>query len=416
LAQSPTGDVVRCRLEGPDANMPNLRPSGHAVAARRILAGIVVPATLAIALGQGLVPGVLAASSLTLTTPYPAVVVGPGTKVSFDLSVKTSPAARVDLSVSGAPGGWTATLFGGGFVIDAVQTNGTDAATARLDVSVPSGATGSGRIVVKAIAGGQSVDLPLDIRVEAQAAGDVTLTPDAPSKIGSASSTFTFNLTLDNGTAQDLTFAATAQGPDGWTTDATLTGLTQAASAIVKAGSTAGITVTAKPPNNVAAGKYEVDASVTAGSKQVQTALEVDITGSYSLTMSTPTQVLSTSGSSGSATEQQLTITNGGTAPVTNVNVSGSGATNWTITFDQPTIASIAPGATTTVTAKITPSSDAIAGDYQLTFSASGDQANATESIRFTVQTSLQWALVGIVLIVAVAAGLWWVFRRFGRR
>jgi uncharacterized membrane protein len=396
--------------------MPVPRSSRRVSVIRRAIGGLVVPAALALALSQGLGSTVLAADTLTLTTPYPAVVVGPGSKVSFDLSVKTSPAARVDLSVSGAPSGWTATLFGGGFVIDAVQTNGTDAATARLDVTVPSGATGSARIDVRAGALGQTVDLPLDIRIEAQAAGDVTLTTDVPSQRGSASSSFTFNLTLNNGTAQDLTFAATAQGPDGWTTDATLTGQAQAASAIVKAGNSAGITVTAKPPSNVAAAAYQVGVTVNAGSKQVQAALEVDITGSYSLTMSTPNQVLSTSGSSGSVTEQQLTITNGGTAPVTNVNVSGSGATNWTITFDQPTIASIAPGATSTVTAKISPSSDAIAGDYQLTFSASGDQANATESIRFTVETSLQWALVGILLVIAVGVGLWWVFRRYGRR
>lgn len=393
------------------------RLAGRARTVRWGTAGLIIPAVLALALGQGLASTALAANTLTLTTPYPAIVVGPGSKVSFDLSVKSSPAGRVDLSVSGVPTGWSASLFGGGFVIDAVQTNGTEAATARLDVTVPATATGTSTITVRASGLGQAVELPLSVRIEAQAAGDVTLATDFPSQKGSASTTFTFNLTLQNGTAQDLTYSVTAQGPDAtWTVDATLTGQSTAASAIVKAGSSTGVTVTAKAPDGIAAGSYQIQVSATAGTKQIQKQLEVDVTGSYTLTMSTPNQVLSTSGSAGSETDQQFTLTNGGTAPITNVNVSGSGPTNWKFTFDQPTVASIPAGESVTVTAKITPSTDAITGDYQLTFTAAGDQATATQMIRFTVETSPLWGIVGVALILAIAAGVWLIFRRYGRR
>lgn len=377
---------------------------------------LAIPAILALSLGQLLATTALAAGTLTLTTPYPAVVVGPGSKVSFDLIIKSSPATRVDLLVSGVPGDWGASLFGGGSVIDAVQTNGTDAATARLDVTVPATATGSTRIVVSASALGNKVALPIDIRVEPQAAGTIALTTDFPSQKGAASATFTFNLTLQNGTAQDLTFGVNAQGPDGWTVDATLTGQSQAASASVKAGSTSGVSVTAKPPQAVTAGAYTIDVVATAGTKQIKQQLEVDVVGSYKLTMSTPNSVLSTSGSAGSVTQQQITLANGGTAPITNVAVSGSGPTNWKIDFDQPTVATIPPGQSVTVTARITPSGDAIAGDYSLSFTATADQTTADQTIRFTVEASLVWAIVGIVLIGAVGLGLWWIFRRYGRR
>ena len=36
--------------------------------------------------------------------------------------------------------------------------------------------------------------------------------------------------------------------------------------------------------------------------------------------------------------------------------------------------------------------------------------------IRVTIETSPLWGFVGIGLIVAVLAGLWWVFRTYGRR
>jgi len=36
--------------------------------------------------------------------------------------------------------------------------------------------------------------------------------------------------------------------------------------------------------------------------------------------------------------------------------------------------------------------------------------------VRVTVETSMQWAIVGIAIIVATLAGLFWVFQRYGRR
>ena len=380
---------------------------------RTVLASLLALVALSSLTGSS----VLAAGQLTVTTPYPAVVVGPGSKVSFDLSVKTTTAARVDLSLSGTPSDWTATIRGGGFDIGAVQTNGKDATSASVDVTVPASATGKSTITLTAKGLGETVVLPLDIDVQASAAGQVTLTTDVPSQKGSSSTTFTFNLTIDNSTSQDQTFSVNAQGPDGWTVDSRLTGSAQAASAIVKAGSTASVTITANPPDGVAAGQYPINVTATAAGKQYSAQLGVEITGSYTLSMSTPNSVLSNSGSAGSPTTQQLTLTNNGTSEVTNVNLSATGPNNWKFDFDQKTVASIPAGQTVTVTATITPSSDAIAGDYSLTFNAGGDQStSASQAIRFTVQTSIVGGLIGVALVVVVAVAIWYVFRRYGRR
>ncbi|MGZ8528129.1 MAG: NEW3 domain-containing protein, partial [Candidatus Limnocylindrales bacterium] len=64
----------------------------------------------------------------------------------------------------------------------------------------------------------------------------------------------------------------------------------------------------------------------------------------------------------------------------------------------------------------ITPSDQAIAGDYVVSFSAAASEATTSQDIRVTVETSLTWAIVGIALIVLVFVGLGWVFQRFGRR
>lgn len=359
----------------------------------------------------------LAADGFTLRTPYPAVVVAPGAQVSFNVEVSTAEADRVGLELSGAPAGWDASIHGGGFVVDAIQTDGTDPTNVRVDVTVPADATGTARMTLTGTTATETVDLALEVRVDAEASGDVTLTTDFPSLRGPSSQTFNFNLTLRNETAEDLTFAVNAQGPAGWTIEARLTGQAQAASAIVKAGSSSAVTVSATPPDGVAAGTYPIDVVATAGARTITGSLAVEVTGSYELTLSTPDGRLNGRGSAGSSTDMPLSVTNEGTGTLETVTLTASAPTGWEVTFDPETVAALAAGATENVTAKIVPSGDAVAGDYVVTFRVSGDQATSDSiEVRFTVETSLQWAIVGGALIVAVVAGLWWVFQRYGRR
>ena len=61
-----------------------------------------VAGLLAMTLGAGTAA---AADSISVTTPFPAISVAPGSKASFDLSVTSSSSARVDLAISGVPDG-----------------------------------------------------------------------------------------------------------------------------------------------------------------------------------------------------------------------------------------------------------------------------------------------------------------------
>jgi uncharacterized membrane protein len=213
------------------------------------LAPVIAALTLSSMLLATLVPFATAANGLKVTTPYTAVSVAPGNKVSFDLTVTATESANVSLSLSGVPSGWTASIFGGGFVVEGVSVEPKTPAKVRLDVTVPSEATaGTSTIRVTASGGGSSDTLPVAIRVNSSAAGDLTLTTTTPELTGSADKDFKFDLTFKNDTAQDVTVSATATGPDGWTLDTTLTGAADAASTIVKAGSTQSISVSAKAP------------------------------------------------------------------------------------------------------------------------------------------------------------------------
>ncbi len=64
----------------------------------------------------------------------------------------------------------------------------------------------------------------------------------------------------------------------------------------------------------------------------------------------------------------------------------------------------------------MTPSSEAIAGDYLVSFKATSDLASSAADIRVTIQTGLLGGAIGLGLIVLVLVGLGWVFFRYGRR
>lgn len=362
-------------------------------------------------------PAMQAAAAITLTTPFPAVAVAPGSTPSFDVSITTATAGRVALKVGTVPAGWSAVLRGGGFTIDGVQSEGATPTKITLNVTVPTTATaGTQRIdVVGTTTSGASATLSVDIRVAPNAAGDITLTTDVPQLKGTSDATFPFTLTLTNSTADDLPFSVVASGPDGWTVTAVVGSQAQAASVIVKAGSTTTVTVSAKPPTGTAAGDYPITVDAASGTRTAHADLKVSITGSYKLAVSTPSAVLSTNATAGSITDLTLSLSNTGTADVTGAVMSASSPNGWVVKFDPATV-TVPAGQTVQVVAHITPSSDAITGDYIATMTATAPVATASADIRVTIQTSTFWGFIGIALIAIVLVGLWLVFRRFGRR
>ena len=111
-----------------------------------------------------------------------------------------------------------------------------------------------------------------------------------------------------------------------------------------------------------------------------------------------------------------LSITNNSNVPVQNVNLTSSAPSEWNVSFDTPTIDVIEAGATVEVTARVTPSDQALTGDYVVTMTANASQVSDTAEFRVAVETSMVWGFVAVVVIVALLAGIGYVFRKYGRR
>ena len=382
---------------------------------RTRLAAVVLSAGLL--LMTAVVPLGALAATFNLTTPYPAVTIQPGNTVTFPLDIAVPAPERVGLAVSGAPKGWMANLRGGGNIVNAVFAGGTTAATVDLSVTVPQDATpGSQTLTVTATADQGTRTLPIEVTVLGDTGGAITLTSDFPQLSGDPTSTFSYSLTLANTGTQKQTYTLQGQGPDGWTVSVHPSSNGQALTDTVDGGATDTLSVTAQPPSTVTAGSYPIQVTVASGSQSATTNLEADVTGAPAVTLSTPNQVLNAQVTAGSTGTVSLVVTNTGSTVLQNVAVTASAPTGWTTTFAPTTIDTIQPGSAATVDATLKPSSDALAGDYDVTFTVTAGTATANVDIRTTVQTSPLWGFIGLALIVIVIVGLGWVFRRFGRR
>jgi uncharacterized repeat protein (TIGR01451 family) len=354
---------------------------------------------------------------LTITTPFPAVSVQPGSSVSFNLSLQASAAVRVALSADGVPDGWTASFTGAGSEVQAAYVKPDEPTQVVLSVDVPADASpGSTKLTVAATGGGETARLELDLTTAAEAGGSVGLESDYPSLRGSTDGDFQFNLTLRNDTPQQLIFTLAATGPSGWDVTVQPSGQARAASVTVAAHATQRLEVTAKPPTQAAADTYPISVQAAAGSHEASADLSVEITGSVQMSLSGSDQRLNTTATAGDTRDFEVVVTNDGTSPLSAVQLTGRGPSQWQITFDPPSIDAIAPNDSATATAHIAPSGDAVAGDYVVTLSAQTADANESIDVRVTVETPPIWGIVGILLIVATLAGMLWIFQRYGRR
>lgn len=357
------------------------------------------------------------ATGLTLTTPYPGLTVEPGDTASFDLLFTAASTTTVDLSVDGVPDGWTANFRGGGFVVNRVTAGPDDPPDLTLSVIIPTGtADGSFPLTVAADSSGGSVLVPIEVVVQGGAGGTVTMTPEYSGVRGPSSETFTFPVEIRNDSPAAVQLELSAEGPIGWIVEARPQSQTQASAITVDPGATTNITVTANPSTTTAAGLYDLRVLARGGGVDAEAPLQVEITGSFDMQISTPDQRLNADVTAGQATQFPVIVFNSGSADLVQVSLDSVPPSGWEVTWDTELISTIAAGDFATVNATITPSAEAIAGDYQITFRATSDDANASMDVRTTVSPTAFGGLVGIGLILLTLAALAWVFRRFGRR
>jgi len=355
-----------------------------------------------------------------LMSDFPAVTLRPGETSTVSLRLQNYDTApdRLALAVSGVPTGWTATLMGGGQPVQAAMPATNSSVSLELRLDVPKNAPmGTQTLTVAATGGSTNLQLPINVTLAKDLPAKLTLTPQLPELRGTSKSSFEYQLGIKNDSGKKLTVSLSAQAPQNF--DSTFTeqyGSQELNAVPVDAGQSKDVKLKVTPPNTAAAGDYKITARVAAEDAAATADLGLNITGQPKLDVSGREGLVSTRASAGKETSVPVVITNTGTAPAEDVQLSGSAPSGWKIEFNPKTVERIAPNENKEVQALITPTEKAIAGDYVTTISASARGESASSTFRVTVTTSTMWGIAGVGIIGVALLVMVGAVARFGRR
>ena len=358
---------------------------------------------------------------IELSTQYPALTVKAGDSLTFDLDLDnySGVSQNITLSVAEIPEGWEGTFSAGSNQVSVVHVkNQATNSEVSFAVDVPL-ETADGEYIIRLAARGEDFadEMEIALTVSAEEIGESSFTAEYPSQEGDATTDFTFSATLINTTLSTQNYSFTSNAPSGWQVSVQPSGESTSVAALdVEARTTQAMDISVTPPENVEAGTYEIPVTATSVNESMPITLSVTITGSYGLTLSTPSGRLSLDAYANQESAVQLSLTNTGNSDLTNVNITSSAPTGWTVRFANETIDIIEAGATVETTMYITPGEDAMSGDYATTITARNSDANDSVDFRITVKTETIWGLTGIGVIVVLAVVIGIVMRKYGRR
>jgi len=377
-----------------------------------------------------MIPGPLAAAAQTnaktafkglwISTKFPSISVPTGETVSVDLQVHNMglPPQRVALRIDGVPDKWRAAFIGDGHLVDAAFVAPDSETDLTLRLTPPKNvAADKLHLKVTAIGNGDRFELPLDLKVGETMPANLTLSAELPALKGTPDSSFEYELSLKNDSGRASLAKLEAIAPPGFSVSIKEQyGSKELTSIPIKAGGKRDIKVTVTPPQLADAGNYDVTVRASTAQSSAQAKLTLDVSGQPRILLKGKDDRLSGDAQAGVETPIDFVLQNDGTATAKSVKLSASEPSGWKLTFAPKTIDALPAGKRRVVKAFITPSPEAIAGDYMVTVSANGEGASKSADYRVTVRTSTMWGIVGVLVIAAALVVLVAAVFRYGRR
>ena len=351
---------------------------------------------------------------VTLYTPYTQISVPPGESIDYSVDVINGNEGVEDLNVSvtGIPHGWNYELKSGGWKIGQISVLPGERKTLSLKVEVPM-QVNRGTYNFRIMAGSHS--LPLTVVVSEQGTYKTEFTTDQNNMEGQASATFNYSANLRNRTAEEQLYALTSNAPRGWTVSFRANGR-QVTSVEVAPNATTNVSIEIKPPTSIGTGTFKIPVRAFTASTSAELDFEAVVTGSYTIELTTPSGLLSSSITAGDVKKIELEVRNTGSSELRGIEFSSSKPADWDVVFEPEKVESLIAGSSTTVTANVKASQKAIPGDYVVKMTARIPETSSTADFRMSVKTSMLWGWVGILVIAAVLGGVYFLFRKYGRR
>ena len=99
-----------------------------------------------------------------------------------------------------------------------------------------------------------------------------------------------------------------------------------------------------------------------------------------------------------------------------NISMEVSALEGWSADVSPRSVTSLKPGDRRTFTIKVIPPADIVASEYKLRVKVKSEQVEKEDEFRIEVKEKSNIFLYGVTILVAVIVGLWFMFRKYGRR
>jgi len=273
-----------------------------------------------------------------------------------------------------------------------------------------------------------AISLPAAVLAQEEAPPEtITLTATHTKLEGIAGTSFEFEVDLEyTGGTEARVFDLVANGPKDWTTYITPTYPKDKQILDVRlepvlpyeTRPATKILVYIAPPYWLLPepGEYQITVGASSGEVTGTIDLTAVVTATYMMSLAPAEERYNTTATAGRDNYFSIEVLNNGSAAIDDITFSSSKPSGWTIEFSPDEIDTVAALTSQTIEVNIKPPAKTIAGDYQISLTATGKQISDDMDIRVSVETPTIWGWVGVAIIVLVVAGLVYIFMRFSRR
>jgi len=357
---------------------------------------------------------VLANSELSVYTTNTKISISPGESVDYKIDITNNGQETkiCDIAVTGIPRSWSYSLKSERYNVQQISILPGEKKQLSFEVEVPL-KVNKGNYYVKVNAGG--VILPLVINVAQQGRYVTEFTTDQTNMEGHSKANFTFRTKLNNRTAERQMYSLQSNLPRGWRISFKPNNQ-PATSVDVEPNSTKSISIEITPPQNISAGTYKIPVRAVNNLTSADLELEVVISGTFDMILTTPTGLVSTKITAGEEKNLELVITNTGSMTLSNIRLGSTKPSGWEVTFEPSEIATVEPGNNALIIATIKADKKAIAGDYATNITARCSEVTSQLSFRVSVKTPMLWGWIGILIILISLGSIILLFRKYGRR
>lgn len=364
--------------------------------------------------------------SIALAPEYTGVVLPEGDDLSVDLEIYNRGRAdeNINLTLTTVPKGWKASIKTYSFEVTGVYVPSDNSKSLSLKAE-PDKDTGPGKYVfeIKAqtedgvLTSTRKVTVTVKEKGDVVKSEDLALTTSYPELKGPTDTKFEFSVEVENKTDKDGILNLSAQGPENWEINFKPAYEDKFFSSLrIKAGQSQTMAVAISPFFLAEPGKYTIKVKVSSEKAKAEVDLVIILTGTYKLETATSNGLLSLNAIRGEDANLSFYVRNNGSAPQSNIRFLSFKPENWKVEFDPENIDTLAPGDLKQIELTVTPSGQALVGDYSVVVRIEGEKANESMELRTTVRASTAWGWLGIGIIVLVVAGLVALFMRMGRR